>query len=173
MACGSVKKTPERAAESELKLDAKQWERESMDTDPTDREIRKENEADRAYSNREAGLESFVDEWIGVPYRYAGSSRSGVDCSGFVCTVYREFYEDPFKGRRSEDLFAEVDPIEKEDLQPGDLVFFKIRGGRIDHVGVYLGQGEIAHASTQRGVIRSRLDEEYYKKRFFKGGRKR
>jgi len=171
--CGSSRQTAERPKEPELKLDSKQWERESIEPETEERKLIGEEDRSKPKGSRESELEAFVDPWIGVPYRYAGSTRQGVDCSGFVCMVYREYYKDPFKGRRSEDLFAEVDPIDQGDLQAGDLVFFKIRGGRIDHVGVYLGQGEFVHSSTQRGVIRSRLDEEYYKKRFFKGGRKR
>jgi hypothetical protein len=56
-------------------------------------------------------------------------------------------------------------------LAMGDLVFFKIKKGRISHVGVYLGNDKFVHSSTRRGVIISDLNELYYKRTFFTGGR--
>jgi lipoprotein Spr len=116
-------------------------------------------------------LETFVNDWIGVPYKYAGNSKQGTDCSGFTTQVYRHVYRHEFQFRRSQDLYSEVHPIKKEELQRGDLVFFKIKGRQIDHVGIYLNQGRFVHASTQKGVIISDLEEPYYKLRFFSGGR--
>ena len=61
--------------------------------------------------------------------------------------------------------------MKKDDLQIGDLVFFKTRGNRISHVGIYIGNNKFAHATTQRGVIISDMDEKYYKDRYQKSGR--
>src|SRR5690606_41020387 len=55
--------------------------------------------------------------------------------------------------------------VRKEDLLPGDLVFFRRRSTR--HVGVYLGDGEFIHASSSNGVIVSRLDETYYERHYW------
>ena len=71
----------------------------------------------------------------------------------------------------SKDLWPTVKPIEKNELIEGDILFFKIKKGQISHVGVYLGNNKFAHASVQSGVIISDLNEDYYKKYFFKGGR--
>ncbi|MBI1315581.1 glycoside hydrolase [bacterium] len=172
-ACHSTRTAASRPSESTLELDAKEWERESSSASGTPRKTDTPALSAPSGALANSELEAYVDRWVGTPYRYAGNTQKGVDCSGFVCAVYREHYNDPFQGRRSEDLFAEVEPIALEDLEPGDVVFFKIRGTRIDHVGVYLGDGTFVHSSTQKGVIRSRLDEPYYQKRFFKGGRKR
>ena len=117
-------------------------------------------------------LYEFIEDWKGTPHRMGGNTKKGVDCSGFVINIYNEVYQNPFKGRRAEDLFSETLPIQKENLREGDLVFFKIHGRRIDHVGVYLSQGDFVHVSSSRGVMVSNLEEAYYQKRFFMGGRR-
>ena len=117
-------------------------------------------------------LDAFVKDWYGTPHRMGGNTRHGVDCSGFVIQCYTQVFNSSFIGRRAEDLFGETTPVKRSDLTFGDLVFFKIRGKRIDHVGVYMGDGDFAHASSSRGVMISNLNEVYYTKRFFMGGRK-
>jgi lipoprotein Spr len=64
-----------------------------------------------------------------------------------------------------------VDPLSKDDLKEGDLVFFKIKSSRITHIGIYLGDRRFAHASSSRGVVISNLDEPYYARHFYRGGR--
>jgi lipoprotein Spr len=64
-----------------------------------------------------------------------------------------------------------VKPLKKSQLREGDLVFFKIRKRRVSHVGVYLSHNRFIHASVHDGVVISDLDEPYYKKYFFKGGK--
>lgn len=117
-------------------------------------------------------LRLFVKDWEGTPHKMGGNTKKGVDCSGFVIQAYLQVYQLSFIGRRAEDLFGETKPIKREDLQEGDLVFFKINGKRIDHVGIYLNNGDFAHASYSSGVMISNLGEPYYDKRFFMGGRK-
>lgn len=124
------------------------------------------------YAIRNKTLYTFIKDWEGTPYRYGGNSQQGVDCSGFVCQAYMEVYNQPFLNRRAEDMYKEVKPVKKDNLKEGDLVFFKINGRRIDHIGVYLNDGKFAHTSSSRGVMVSNLNEAYYRKRFYKGGRK-
>jgi murein DD-endopeptidase / murein LD-carboxypeptidase len=116
-------------------------------------------------------LINFVEEWKGTPYAWGGNTRSGVDCSGFTLQAMRQVFGIDLSGRRAEDFFQQVQIVERFEAQPGDLVFFKIKAKRIDHVGVYLGENKFAHASTSKGVIISSLEEEYYHRRFFKIGR--
>ena len=111
-----------------------------------------------------------VYDWIGTRYKYAGKSKKGIDCSGFVSEMYRNAYCINLQGG-SRDIWPIVKQVEKQDLQEGDILFFKIKKGQISHVGVYLGNNKFAHASVGYGVIISDLDEEYYKKHFYKGGR--
>ncbi|MBL0103958.1 MAG: C40 family peptidase [Bacteroidetes bacterium] len=115
-------------------------------------------------------LYKVVGDWLGTPYKYSGESKNGIDCSGFVCKLYQSVYDRVLAGS-AKDIYKEVAPIKKQELREGDLVFFKIKRGRISHVGIYLADNKFAHASTQRGVIISDLDEPYYLKYFFKGGR--
>jgi murein DD-endopeptidase / murein LD-carboxypeptidase len=111
-----------------------------------------------------------VYDWLGTKYKYSGDSKKGVDCSGFVSEMYAKTYCKALAGG-SKDIWTIVEPIEKEDLCEGDILFFKIKKGQISHVGIYLGNNKFAHASVRSGVIVSDLNESYYKKYFYKGGR--
>jgi lipoprotein Spr len=111
-----------------------------------------------------------VFDWLGTRYKYSGNSKKGIDCSGFVSEVYKNTYCIDLNGS-SGSIYTQVKPVDKCELQEGDILFFKIRKNQISHVGVYLGNNKFAHASVHSGVIVSDLDEQYYKKYFYKGGR--
>jgi murein DD-endopeptidase / murein LD-carboxypeptidase len=111
-----------------------------------------------------------IDNWMGTPYRYAGNTLKGVDCSGFIKVIYRNAFNIFLEGS-SADIFKNSMPVAKEELKEGDLVFFKIRRNTISHVGVYIGQNKFAHASLSLGVTINDLDEPYYKQYFYKGAR--
>ncbi len=114
-------------------------------------------------------LYSFVDSWQGIPYRYGGTNRSGVDCSGFVGALYREVYQKNVP-RTSREIGRQSKKIGKSQLREGDLVFFDI-SGKDSHVGVYLANNHFVHASTSKGVVISSLTNPYYQKAFSAGGR--
>lgn len=112
-----------------------------------------------------------INSYLGVPYRWGGTSRKGMDCSGFVSVVFREVFQLnlPHSARK---IFRLGYPLTWHQLQPGDLVFFRdIESQGVSHVGIYLGEGKFAHASVTRGVVISHLNEDYYRTRFV-GGRK-
>jgi lipoprotein Spr len=111
----------------------------------------------------------FVYDWIGTPYRFGGDSRRGIDCSAFTKELYSEVFNMDIQ-RSSRDIFSMVSPVRRDDLKEGDLVFFKIHSRRISHVGIYLGNNRFAHASS-RGVAISSLDDAYYRRYFYRGGR--
>ncbi len=115
-------------------------------------------------------LYQFVYDWIGTPYRFGGESRKGIDCSAFTKEIYAKVFNTVIH-RNSRDIFSMSIPISREDLQEGDLVFFKIKSRSITHMGIYLGNNRFAHASSSRGVVLSNLEEPYYKRYFYKGGR--
>ena len=114
-------------------------------------------------------LFNFVYDWIGTPYRLGGGTKKGIDCSGFTKQLYSQVFNLDIK-RNSRDIFSMVSPVKKDELKEGDLVFFKIRSRSISHVGIYLGNDRFAHASS-KGVAISSLDDAYYSRYFYKGGR--
>lgn len=118
----------------------------------------------------EGKLVSAVDRLIGTPYRFGGDSLRGIDCSAFTRRVYRS--QNVELPRNSRDQARVGAGVAYTAVRTGDLIFFdtSINGG-ISHVGVYLGKGTFAHASSSKGVTRSSLKEKYYVKRFVKGGR--
>jgi cell wall-associated NlpC family hydrolase len=118
-----------------------------------------------------AALFEAIDEWIGTPYGYGKHQKQkGTDCSGFTMEIYRSVFGIKLN-RSSVDQVANTTEVKKEDLEIGDLVFFNIRGNRISHVGIYIGNNKFVHASTKKGVIISDLDESYYKTRYVRSGR--
>ncbi len=121
-------------------------------------------------TNSNLGLYYQTYNWLGTRYRFGGTSKKGIDCSGFTRMIYQSVYQIEL-ARDSRSMYKMVSPILKSDLREGDLVFFNISRGQISHVGVYLGNHKFVHASTQRGVIISDLREGYYKRYFYRGGR--
>jgi lipoprotein Spr len=114
-------------------------------------------------------LFQFVYDWIGTPYRFGGSSKKGIDCSAFTKELYSKVFNLNIE-RNSRDIFSMVSPVKKDELKEGDLVFFKIHSRSIDHIGIYLGNNKFAHASL-KGVSVSNLDDDYYSRYFYRGGR--
>ncbi|MBL4653226.1 MAG: C40 family peptidase [Flavobacteriales bacterium] len=115
-------------------------------------------------------LFDFVCQWTETPYKYAGKSLSGVDCSSFAKALHWEVYNIRLLGN-STALPSECMPVEQNELKQGDLIFFNIYGAKISHVGVYLGDNKFVHASTKLGVTINDLSEKYYAKRYFSAGR--
>ena len=112
-----------------------------------------------------------VDEWYGVRYRKGGVSKTGVDCSGFVLSVYAAVYGISLP-RVSREQYRISRHISTTELQEGDLLFFATRGGGgVSHVGIYLQNNRFIHASVSRGVTVSGLFEPYYLQRFVGAGR--
>lgn len=105
---------------------------------------------------------------LGVKYRYGGSEpRTGFDCSGFVRYVFREMPVPELPRASSAMIRAIATEVPRDSLQPGDLLFFKIRRGVVSHVGIYLGDGQFIHAPRGGGKVRvERVDERYWRATF-------
>ena len=114
-----------------------------------------------------------ADSFVGVPYRYGGMSRKGVDCSGLVCKAYEAAGVRLPRSSRAQAGVGKS--ISMNRLQPGDLVFFSAKRSsqNITHVGIVSSVAgkeiEFIHASTSKGVRYDRLDEGYWKPLFRKG----
>jgi len=101
----------------------------------------------------------------GIPYRAAGTSPSGFDCSGFVQYVFAQ--HGVFLPREVSEQYRAGHQIRKNELKPGDLVFFQTERERPSHVGIVIGEGEFVHAPSSRGVVRiERFDTRYWEPRF-------
>ncbi|HZG83321.1 MAG TPA: C40 family peptidase [Paenibacillus sp.] len=109
-------------------------------------------------------LRAAIDPLIGIDYKYGGSTTSGFDCSGFTSYVFAKFGID--LPRRSVDQAAIGTKVAKDELRPGDLVFFNTNGKTISHAGIYLGNGKFAHASSSRGVAIGDMNDSYYSTRY-------
>ncbi|MDJ0813741.1 MAG: C40 family peptidase [Woeseiaceae bacterium] len=106
---------------------------------------------------------------VGTPYRYGGATPSGFDCSGLVHYSYRQAGKSI--PRTTAGQWAQLPPVDRQDVQAGDLLFFSI-DGKMSHVGLYLGDGRFVHApSSGRTVEIERLDSTYYRRAFLRAGR--
>jgi len=110
-----------------------------------------------------------VKTFLGVPYKLGGSTLKGIDCSAFVKRIYGIFnIQLP---RTTREQFSIGKKVEKEQLEEGDLVFFKRRGNSA-HVGIYIGGNQFVHASSRNREVKiDHLDMPYFNTRFLKGVR--
>jgi cell wall-associated NlpC family hydrolase len=123
----------------------------------------------RSLSSRGGSIISTATRYIGVPYRWAGTTPSGFDCSGFVMTVFgmnglsiRRMADEQYYGGKK---------LKRDELEAGDLVFFTTYGPGVTHVGIYMGNEQFIHASSAHGVTISSLNDTYYRNRFIGGCR--
>ena len=114
-----------------------------------------------------------VTEWLGTPYRTAGVSKYGADCSGFVSQLYKEVYNVELAHNANGMLFEMKQMVRRPELREGDIIFFRIHGRRISHVGIYLGDNKFVHASSSRGIVINDLTDPYYQRAYYTAGRPR
>jgi probable lipoprotein NlpC len=111
-----------------------------------------------------ADLYKFIQSWWGVPYKWGGESKRGVDCSGFTQTLYKKVYDIDIP-RVAAAQYKAGKTISKDELTTGDLVFFKSSGPSGWHVGLYLIDGLFVHSASKRGVYISSLNDATYEKK--------
>lgn len=109
-------------------------------------------------------LKKTADSYLGVPYRYGGATRAGMDCSGFIQTVFSEAANVKLP-RYTGAIYGEGVPVMRDELKPGDLVFFK-RLTVVFHAGIYMGGGYFIHSSSTHGVSYTHLDSPFFKPRY-------
>jgi cell wall-associated NlpC family hydrolase len=130
--------------------------------------LREESVAQRPDEERlisQDTLEEVAFSYLATPYRFGGSGDKGIDCSNFVRSVFRELnIELPRTAREQYRLGAQVDPGE---LRSGDLLFFRTYAKYPSHVGIYLGDHKMIHASPRsRRVVITNVDAPYFRSRF-------
>jgi cell wall-associated NlpC family hydrolase len=109
---------------------------------------------------------------LGKPYRYGGNHpATGFDCSGFV--QYTHAVAGIDLPRTTYQQLRATHPISRQQLRPGDLIFFRINRKRfVSHVGIYLGNGEFIHSpSSGKHVTIAKLDNPYWRKVYSSAGR--
>ncbi|GAB3904360.1 NlpC/P60 family protein [Mucilaginibacter boryungensis] len=114
-------------------------------------------------------LYAFIDQWMGVPYKFGGQDKDGVDCSGLAQLLEQEVYAVNIP-RTTAQQVATIKRKYEEELKEGDLVFFDFDGKEFSHVGIYLQNGYVVHASSRKGVIIVRLHDPSLYKYFSRGG---
>ena len=116
-----------------------------------------------------AAIARAAQSLIGSPYRYGGAGPEAFDCSGLVSYVHRQL--GVLTPRTAAQQYASARSIPRADLQPGDLVFFRLSGA-VSHVGVYVGNGRFVHAPQSGERVREAgLEEEYFRNRYAGAGR--
>lgn len=128
---------------------------------------------DNSASGRTKKVLKEAHAYLGTPYKYGGTNKRGMDCSGLVWTSFKEVNID--LPRVSREQAKHGNKVKLSRVQPGDLLFFKTSGSRISHVGIVdeIKKGEIffIHASSSKGVTISSLKNSYWNKRFVKAVR--
>lgn len=109
-------------------------------------------------------MDKVIDKAIGTKYVSGGVSTNGFDCSGFTMYVFDKIGIN--LPHQSGSQYQMGTAISRDDIREGDLVFFNTSGKGVSHVGIYVGDGKFAHASSSRGVIISSLSDSYYVKRY-------
>lgn len=125
--------------------------------------------ANQSASGTAATLRTVYSRYEGVPYRYGGTTANGFDCSGFIGVAMSEAFQLRLP-RTTEDMMRSGQPIHRNQLQPGDLVFFKTSVKQL-HAGIYIGDGAFIHASTSKGVTTSSLNNAYWQERYLQARR--
>jgi cell wall-associated NlpC family hydrolase len=116
--------------------------------------IKKNDYSTRTLNSKQAELINSAEKWIGTPYQYGGTGSNSIDCSAFVQNVFSSI--GVTLPRTAQQQYNYLQRISEDELQPGDLVFFG-KNGAITHVGIYIGNGYMIHASSSSGVIKQNL----------------
>lgn len=119
------------------------------------------------YGNAAQELMNQGMEYLGIRYRFGGNSpATGLDCSGLVQNVFRNALGLNLP-RTAREMARLGDKVGRQDLKPGDLVFFNTMRRTFSHVGIYMGEGRFLHAPASGGRVRiDEIGERYWSQRF-------
>jgi cell wall-associated NlpC family hydrolase len=125
------------------------------------------SQASRVVTDKAADLVVNAMGFLGVPYKRGGNNfEQGFDCSGFVKAMYEQTIGLALP-RRAAEQAAATQPIDKSELQPGDLVFFNTLRSAFSHVGIYVGDNKFIHSPRTGSVVRVEdMGVKYWSSRF-------
>jgi hypothetical protein len=118
-------------------------------------------------------LFTFIDQWLYTPYKYAGVTKDGIDCSGFVQRLLTDVYNMKIVRKSSASFYKQntTHYNNRHPLSEGDVVFFQTgSGNEITHMGLYVGNRMFVHASSTLGVSIASLDNQYWQPRYAGAG---
>ncbi|WP_430907957.1 C40 family peptidase [Maribacter sp. 2-571] len=115
-------------------------------------------------------LYAAINNWLGTPYYWGGTTRNGVDCSSYVQQIYRKVYGKDIPRTSIEQFYMDTKAHFKNQkyLKEGDLVFFRLRHKDkvVSHVGIYLQNGKFTGSNSPRGVEIANLDDAYWQDKY-------
>lgn len=115
---------------------------------------------DNRLSSVNETLYSAFDVWRGTPYQFGGNSRNGIDCSAFTQRILDDYFNTSVS-RNTRGQLQEGVSVRRNEIQPGDLIFFRTSRGVL-HVGIAMGGEDFLHASVSNGVMISSLSDNYW-----------
>ena len=117
----------------------------------------------RGVNKSSSQVANYAYNFLGRPYVYGANGPNAFDCSGFTSYVYRHFGVSLPRTARSQ--FSAGSAVSRDNLAPGDLVFFNTVG-YLGHVGLYIGGGDFIHAASSGRVKITSLNDGYYRTRY-------
>jgi len=120
-------------------------------------------------------LYASINDWMGTPYLWGGTTKNGVDCSAYVQDIYQQVYDFTLPRTSNEqfDYNLKAHFLGQQFLQQGDLLFFRLRDDDkvVSHVGIYLQNGKFTGSNSPHGVQIVDLNTKYWQERFVSGAR--
>lgn len=126
-------------------------------------------EKEEARSELIGDILAYAETYLGKPYVYGATGPNGFDCSGLLYRVFGDYGISVPRSSRDYGYFG--DTVSLENAKPGDVISFARKGGRIHHVGIYLGDDKFIHSASSEGVTITSIYDKYWQPRIYRVAR--